>query len=145
MKEVKASYTALVVALDSNYQNFHEPETLGLYKALIPVQQHCSPLSTGLHLGTSGKFCKTLQINQLNLSRISCLVDAVLVPLDDAITPAPNSMLEVLDSKDDLQQVTREAISADKICTFQEKVGTPIGCPPEGKDFQANLNLMILY
>ena len=31
---VKASYTALVVTLDSNYQNFDAPEALGLYKAL---------------------------------------------------------------------------------------------------------------
>ena len=34
VKAVKASYAALVVSLDSNYQNFHEPETLGLYKVL---------------------------------------------------------------------------------------------------------------
>ena len=34
VKAVKVSYTALVVILGSNYQNFHEPEALGLYKAL---------------------------------------------------------------------------------------------------------------
>ena len=34
VKAVKVSYTALVVTLDSNYQNFHKPEALGLYKAL---------------------------------------------------------------------------------------------------------------
>ena len=34
VKAVKASYTALVVILDINYQNFHAPEALGLYKAL---------------------------------------------------------------------------------------------------------------
>ena len=33
-KAVKESYTALVATLDSNYQNFHAPEALGLYKAL---------------------------------------------------------------------------------------------------------------
>ena len=34
VKAVKVSYTALVVALESNYQNFHAPEAFGLYKAL---------------------------------------------------------------------------------------------------------------
>ena len=34
IKAVKVSYTALVVTLDSSYQNFHAPEALGLYKAL---------------------------------------------------------------------------------------------------------------
>ena len=34
IKAVKASYNALVVTLDSNYQNFHAPEALGKYKAL---------------------------------------------------------------------------------------------------------------
>ena len=46
---------------------------------------------------------------------VSSLVDAVLHTLDDAITPAAYWVLELLDSKDDLQQVTREIASADKI------------------------------
>ena len=39
------------------------------------------------------------------------------------ITPAAFWVLEPLDSKDDLQQVTGEIVSADKIHTFQETVG----------------------
>ena len=34
VEAVKVSYTALVVTLDSNYQNSHAPEALRLYKAL---------------------------------------------------------------------------------------------------------------
>ena len=34
-------------------------------------------------------------------------------------------ILELLDSKDDLQQAIREIVSADKINTFHEVVGTP--------------------
>ena len=34
IKATKVSYTTLVVTLDSNYQNFHASEALGLYKAL---------------------------------------------------------------------------------------------------------------
>ena len=72
-----------------------------------------------------GNLSKTCQIKELDLSRISFLVYAVLVSLDDAITLAANWVLELLDSKNDLEQTTGETISADKICTFQEKVGTP--------------------
>ena len=71
------------------------------------------------------KLSKTLQIKQLDLPRISSLINVVLVSLDDAITPAANWFMELLDSTNDLQQVTGETISADKIHTFQEKVGTP--------------------
>ena len=70
------------------------------------------------------KLSRTLQIKQVDLSRISSFIDAVLVSLDDAITPTANWVLELLDSKGDLQQVTGETISADKIHTLQKKVGT---------------------
>ena len=53
------------------------------------------------------------------------LIDAVLYTLDDAIIPAAYWVLELLDSKDDLQQATGEIVSANKIHTFQEAVGTP--------------------
>ena len=56
---------------------------------------------------------------------IFSLVDAFLYALDDAITPATYWFLELLDSKDDLQQATGEIVSADMIHTFQETVETP--------------------
>ena len=64
---------------------------------------------------------------------ISSLVDAVLHVLDDANTPAAYWVLELLDSKDDLQQATGEIFSADKIHTFQGSVQT---------SFVALLNLL---
>ena len=45
VQAVKVSYNALVVTLDSNYQNFHAPEALGLCS--IQVHHHCSHLATG--------------------------------------------------------------------------------------------------
>ena len=71
------------------------------------------------------KLSKSLLTKQLDLSMISSLVDAVLHALDDAIIPAAFWVLELLDSKNDLQQVTREIVSTDKIHTFQETVRTP--------------------
>ena len=40
-------------------------------------------------------------------------------------TPTAYWILELLDSKDGLQQATREIVNADKIYTFQESVGKP--------------------
>ena len=59
------------------------------------------------------------------MALISSLVDTVLHALDDAISTAVYWVLELLDSKDVLQQATGEIVSADKIHTFQETVGTP--------------------
>ena len=123
MKAVKASYIALVVALDNNSQN--EPEALGLYKALSQFNNIAAIYLLDYTLPQVAKLSKTHQIKQLDLSRISSLVDAVLVSLDYAITPAANWVLEFLDFKDSLQQAKGDTISADKIYTFQEKVGTP--------------------
>ena len=109
VKAVKVSYTAFVT-LDSNYQNFHAPEDLGLCKALsksttiaaIYLLDYTSPLVA--------KLCKSLLTKQLDLSMIYSLIDAVLHALDDAITPAAYWVLELLDSKDDLQQATGEML-----------------------------------
>ena len=65
------------------------------------------------------KLSISLQTKQLDLSMISSFVDAVLHALDDAIYSAAYWVLELLDSKDDLQQATGEIVSADKIHTFQ--------------------------
>ena len=56
---------------------------------------------------------------------ISSLIDALLHALDAAITPAAYLVLELLNSKDDLQKSTGEIVSADKIHTFHETLGTP--------------------
>ena len=123
VKAVKVSYTALVVTLDSNHQNFHAPEALGLYKALSKFTTIAAIYLLDYTLPLVAKLIKSLQTKQLDLSMISSLIDAVLHTLDDAITSAVFWVLELLDSKDDLQQATGEFISADKIHTFQETVG----------------------
>ena len=108
VKAVKASYTALVVTLVSNYQNFHAPEALGLYKALSKFTTIAAIYLLDYTLPLVAKLSKSLQTKQLDLSMSSSLVDTVLHALDDAITPALYWVLELLDSKDDLQQTTGE-------------------------------------
>ena len=110
IKAVKASYTALVVTLDSNYQSFHEPEALGLYKALSKFTTIAAIYILDYTLPLVAKLSKTLQTKKIDLSMISSLSDAVLQSLDDANTPAANWVLELLDSKNDLLQVTRKPL-----------------------------------
>ena len=125
VKAVKASYTALVVTLDNNYQNFHEPEALGLHRALCQFTTIAAIYLLDYILPNVAKLSKTLQTKQLVLSVIYSLVEAVLKSLDDAITPSANWVLELLDSKDNIKQTTGEAISVEKIQAFQQNVGTP--------------------
>ena len=125
VKAVKASYTALVVTLDSNYLNFYEPEALGIYKASSKFSTIAAVYLLDYTLPVVAKLSKTLQTKRLDLSMISSLVDAVLQSLDDATTLAANWVLELWDSKDDILQVTGEIINADKLLKFQDTVGKP--------------------
>ena len=95
IKAVKASYTALVVTLDSNYQNFHAPEALGLYKALSKFTTIAAIYLLDYTLPLVAKLSKSLQTKQLDLSMIYSLVDTVPHALDDAITPAAYWVLEL--------------------------------------------------
>ena len=90
VRSVKASYTALIVTLDNNYQNFHEPEALGLHKVLSKFSSIAALYLLDYVLPLVVKLSKTLQTKRLDLSMISSLVDAVIKSIDDAITPAAN-------------------------------------------------------
>lgn len=125
VKTVKENYEALVVTLESNYQNFHEPEALGLFKALCMFTTIAALYMLDYTLPTVAKLSKTLQMKQLDLTMIFSLVDVVLKTLDDAITPAANWVLELLDVKDDLQRISGEEITTDMIGSFQETVARP--------------------
>ena len=52
------------------------------------------------------KRSKTLQSEKLDLTDISGLVDATLHVLDDAVTPAANWVLELLDTQEALKAAT---------------------------------------
>ena len=123
IKLVRASYTALVVTLDSNYKNIHTPEALGLYKALSKLTTTAAiyPLD---YTTIRGQPRKSYQIKQLDLSVISSLINAVL-HVDDANTPGAFCVLELLDCKDDRLQATGEIVSAHKIYSFQETEEIP--------------------
>ena len=83
MKGVRASYCAIVSALDNIHAQTHEPETLGLSKAL---SKKASVSTIYLLDYTVAQLNKTLQCEHLDLSVISCLVTATLHTLDDALS-----------------------------------------------------------
>ena len=87
MKAVKANYNALMLTLSNNYQNFDEPEALGLYKILSQFSTISSIYLLDYVLPITAKLNKTLQSKQLDLSMISALVYASITSIDDA-TPA---------------------------------------------------------
>ena len=125
VKAVKANYNALMLTLSNNYQNFHEPEALGLHKILSQFSTIASIYLLDYVLPITAKLSKTLQSKQLDLSMISALVDASITSIDDAITPAANWILELLDNKDDIQQTTGKTFDTSKLLRFQETVATP--------------------
>jgi len=71
------------------------------------------------------KLSKTLQTENLDLSIIPTLADATLTTLDDAVLPAANWVLELLDAHENLEEATGTKISMEVISSFQENVAKP--------------------
>ena len=74
VKAVKASYSSIVLALDM-YETSHEPEALGLSKAL---SSHSTIAAMYYILPQVAKLSHAIQTKHLDLSLISSLVDATL-------------------------------------------------------------------
>ena len=88
VKAVKASYSAIVTALDNIYESFHEPEALGIQRALCKLSTVAAMFLLDFTPPQVAKLSKALQTEQLDLSMISSLVDATLLTLDDAVLPS---------------------------------------------------------
>ena len=71
------------------------------------------------------KRSKTMQAENLDLTAIADLVDATLHVLDDAILPAANWVLELLDAREALEAVTDTTVTMEDISYFQERVAKP--------------------
>ena len=126
VKAVKASYSAIVNALNNIYEQTHEPEALGLSKALCKPSTVCAIYPLDYALPQVAKLSRSLQTEKIDLTVIARLVDATLNTLDDAILPAANWVLELLDAKDDLEAATDVEITTAIITSFQERVAKPL-------------------
>ena len=125
VKGVKANYAAIVTALDNIHECTHEPEALGLSKALSKKETTAAIFLLDYTLPQVAKLNKTLQTENLDLSIVSSLVDATLHTLEDAVTPAANWVLELLEECANLETATGTEISHTDITTFQETVAKP--------------------
>ena len=103
MKVVKASYRAIITAFNDIHQNTHEPEALGLSKALSKQSTVAAIYMLVYALPQVAKLSRILQTEHLDLSVISSLVDATLHTLDDTVLPSANWVLELLDEREHLK------------------------------------------
>ena len=108
---MKASHSAIVTTLDSVYEQTHEPEALGISKALCKSSKICAIFLLDYALVQTAKLSRSLQAEKIDFTAIGHFVDATLSTLDDAVLPAANWVLELLDVKDDLQAATGTTIS----------------------------------
>ena len=78
IKAVKASYSSILLALGNIYETSHEPEALGLNKALSSHSTITAMYLLNYILPQEAKLSRALQSKHLDLSLISSLVDATL-------------------------------------------------------------------
>ena len=122
VKAVKESYSAIVHALNDIYDETHEPEALGISKALCKKSSIAAIYLLDYVLPQVAKLSKTLQAERLDLTVVSALVESVLHSLDDALLPTANWVLELIDAHDQLDDATGIKVTPDDISSFQKNV-----------------------
>ena len=90
VKAVKASYSAIVSALNNIYEQTHQPEALGISKAMCKPSTMCAMYLLDYVLPQVARLSRCLQAEKIDLTAIASLVDATLSTLDDATLPAAN-------------------------------------------------------
>ena len=85
MKAVKASYSAIITALDHIYSESQEPETLGIKKTICKKSTIAAIYLLDYVLPQVAKLNRALQTENLDLSKISSLLDATLHLIDNAV------------------------------------------------------------
>ena len=107
------------------YETSHEPEALGLSKALSSDSTTAAMFLLDYSLPQVAKLSRALQTKHMDLSRISSLVDATLNSLDNAILFSANWVLQLQDAREELKAATGNEVIYLDICSFQERVGKP--------------------
>ena len=122
VKAVKASYSAIVNALNNIYEQTHEPEALGISRALCKPSTVAAMYLLDYALPQVAKLSRALQAERIDLTAITPLVDATL---SDVTLPAANWVLELMGAKDEIEEATDVKITTESITTFQERVAKP--------------------
>ena len=89
-------------ALETIYQEFHEPEALGISKILSKPSTLFAIYLLDYILPEISKLSKSLQTEKLDLSIISSLVDATLHTLDDVLQPEAKWVLDLQEVKEEM-------------------------------------------
>ena len=106
VKAVKANYSSIVLALQNIYETSHEPEALGLSKAISSPPQKQQSLLDYI-LPQVAKLSRDLQTKHQDLSLISSQVDATHNSFDDAILPSANWVLQLQDVREEFKSSNR--------------------------------------
>ena len=88
MSIVKASYSLIVLALENIFETSHEPEALGLSKALSSHSTIAATYLLDYILPQVAKLSRALQTKHLDISLISSPVDVTLNLLDAILSSA---------------------------------------------------------
>ena len=83
VKAVKASYSAIVNTLNNIYEQTHEPEAVGISRALCKPSTVAAMYLLDYALPQVAKLSRALQAERIDLTAITPLVDATLNTLDD--------------------------------------------------------------
>ena len=122
---VKKYYGAMVSALETIYQESHEPEALGISKILSKPSTLCAIYLLDYILLEVSKLCKCLQTEKLDLSIISSLVDATLHTLEDVLQPAAKWVLDLQEVKEEMDITVGINFNSDDVASFQSRVTEP--------------------
>lgn len=122
---MKENYSAIVVTLNNIYDQTDEPEALGLCKVLSKVTNLSAIFLLDFSLPLIAKLSKSPQSEKLGLTSISSLVDATIHNLDDALYPAANWVLILLEVREESEKAIGLQVTLVAITFFHDKVAKP--------------------
>ena len=112
----------IVITLENIYEQSHEPDAMGISKALSKASTLSALFHFDFVLPLVIKLSKCLQTEKLDLSIISSLVHATLHTIDEALFPAANWVLELMDAREKIERATGVKVTSANIASFQERV-----------------------
>ena len=98
--------TVIAITLENIYEQSHEPEALGISKALSKESTLSAIFLLHFVLPLVIKLSKCLQTEMLNLSIISSLVHATLHSIDEALLPAASWEHELMNAREKIDRAT---------------------------------------
>ena len=112
-------------ALETIYQESHEPEALGISKILSKPSTLFAIYILDYILSEVSKLSKSLQTEKLDLSISSSLVDATLHTLEDVLQPVAKWVLDLQEVKEEMDITVGIKFTSDDVASFQSRVTEP--------------------